>query len=249
MSTVGVRPGLDRVPRVLPPDGIGQGVREVTVAAERGPDRAGPTERAGDWGSGCASVSRVLICDDRVAVRGVVVDVVMALPGVRAVVAVGDGAAVVAAFAADPADLVLIGLHRGTGIGAAAVRLLIGECPAAPLLVYGSMAETAPLVAAVAGGARGVLLWNPERQPHPGVGVVPVGGQRPVAAGPGQRLTDRELRVLYGMSQGRSNGEIGRELLLSEDSVKSNARRLYHKLGAQDRAHAVAVGLRTGLLT
>ena len=54
--------------------------------------------------------------------------------------------------------------------------------------------------------------------------------------------------MLDGMSRGLSNSEIGRELYLSEDTVKTHARRLYRKLGAADRAQAVASGFRWGLL-
>ena len=55
-------------------------------------------------------------------------------------------------------------------------------------------------------------------------------------------LTERELQVLRGMSQGKSNAEIGKSLFLSEDTVKTHARRLFRKLGARDRAHAVHLG-------
>ena len=48
------------------------------------------------------------------------------------------------------------------------------------------------------------------------------------------------------MSQGKSNGQIGRELYLSEDTVKTHARRLFRKLGVRDRAQAVAHGFRRG---
>lgn len=61
-------------------------------------------------------------------------------------------------------------------------------------------------------------------------------------------LTKRELEVLSGMSYGRSNAQIGAELFLSEDTVKTHARRLFRKLGAKDRAQAVAIGLRRGLI-
>jgi DNA-binding NarL/FixJ family response regulator len=61
-------------------------------------------------------------------------------------------------------------------------------------------------------------------------------------------LTEREMQVLTGMSRGRSNSEIGKELYLSEDTVKTHARRLFRKLGAADRAQAVAVGFRWGLV-
>ncbi|HEY8473916.1 MAG TPA: response regulator transcription factor [Natronosporangium sp.] len=62
-------------------------------------------------------------------------------------------------------------------------------------------------------------------------------------------LTERELQVLRGMAEGKSNAEIGRDLYVSEDTVKTHARRLFRKLKARDRAHAVAVGFRAGTLS
>jgi DNA-binding NarL/FixJ family response regulator len=64
----------------------------------------------------------------------------------------------------------------------------------------------------------------------------------------GTPLTERELQVLRGMADGKSNAEIGRELYVAEDTVKTHARRLFRKLGARDRANAVAVGFRAGVL-
>lgn len=61
-------------------------------------------------------------------------------------------------------------------------------------------------------------------------------------------LSEREMQALVGMASGKSNREIGRELFISEDTVKTHARRLFRKLGARDRAHAVATGLRLGLI-
>jgi len=51
------------------------------------------------------------------------------------------------------------------------------------------------------------------------------------------------------MSQGRSNRDIAEALGISEDAVKSHAASLYRKLGARDRAHAVALGLRQRLVS
>jgi len=76
-------------------------------------------------------------------------------------------------------------------------------------------------------------------------------GSGPRVAGEGGvlvMLTKRELEVLGGMSQGRSNAQIGSDLFLSEDTVKTHARRLFRKVGACDRAQAVAIGLRQGLI-
>ena len=67
-------------------------------------------------------------------------------------------------------------------------------------------------------------------------------------AGNGSELTRREIEVLTGMSNGRSNAQIGSDLFLSEDTVKTHARRLFRKLTAADRAQAVAIGLRQGLI-
>ena len=61
-------------------------------------------------------------------------------------------------------------------------------------------------------------------------------------------MTEREQQVLDGMSRGKSNAEIGRELYLSEDTVKTHARRLFRKVNAADRAQAVALGFRWGFL-
>ena len=62
-------------------------------------------------------------------------------------------------------------------------------------------------------------------------------------------LSVREMQVLTGMSQGKSNAQIGRELYLSEDTIKTHARRLFRKLGAKDRAEAVATGFRRGIMS
>ena len=59
---------------------------------------------------------------------------------------------------------------------------------------------------------------------------------------------DREMQVLLGMAAGKSNATIGRGLGITEDTVKTHARRLFRKLGAIDRANAVAIGYQRGLL-
>jgi DNA-binding CsgD family transcriptional regulator len=67
-------------------------------------------------------------------------------------------------------------------------------------------------------------------------------------APPGE-LTECQLNVLRGMAAGRSNSEIARELFISEDTVKTHARRMYRRLDARDRAHAIARAYERGILT
>lgn len=55
-------------------------------------------------------------------------------------------------------------------------------------------------------------------------------------------LTPREREVLALMAQGYTNKEIGTEIHAAEETVKSHARSIYHKLDARNRAHAVALG-------
>lgn len=55
-------------------------------------------------------------------------------------------------------------------------------------------------------------------------------------------ISDRELEVLAGMRRGLTNAEIGQELFISEDTVKTHARRIFRKLGVRDRSAAVAEG-------
>lgn len=66
---------------------------------------------------------------------------------------------------------------------------------------------------------------------------------------PLNRLSPREREVLALLGRGWSNAQIGRELYLSEDTIKTHARRLFRKLGAKDRAEAVATGFRRGIMT
>lgn len=64
----------------------------------------------------------------------------------------------------------------------------------------------------------------------------------------GAPFTDRELAVLRGIAGGLTNREIGRAIDRTEDCVKQDASSLYRKLGARDRAHAVLLACRAGVL-
>ena len=125
--------------------------------------------------------------------------------------------------------------HGGPGMGvpnAAAVPAMLPNSPMVP-----AQRGDAPIDPAT---GRPMVAWPGNEA---GVGMAD--------AAPATRrltLTERELQVLRGMADGKSNAEIGRELFVSEDTVKTHARRLFRKLGARDRAHAVAAGFRAGLV-
>jgi DNA-binding NarL/FixJ family response regulator len=145
--------------------------------------------------------------------------------------------------------------------GAPSRRIAAGAAPAGAAPAGAAPAGAATAGAAPAGGvglAAGTTVVPVQRGDQAGPPEVPADADRghavapsPAAARVRRRtaLTERELQVLHRMADGKSNAEIGRELYVSEDTVKTHARRLFRKLGARDRAHAVAAGFRAGLVT
>jgi LuxR family maltose regulon positive regulatory protein len=61
-------------------------------------------------------------------------------------------------------------------------------------------------------------------------------------------LTAREVDVLRLLAGPLSLGEIGGELYISHDTVKSHAKAIYRKLGVSSRREAVALSRKLGLL-
>jgi DNA-binding CsgD family transcriptional regulator len=61
-------------------------------------------------------------------------------------------------------------------------------------------------------------------------------------------LTDRELAMLRGFAEGKTYAQLGEELRLTSNVVKTVAASLYRKLGVHYMAHAVAQGFRAGIL-
>ncbi len=204
-------------------------------------------------------MTTVLICDDFRPVREGLRRNVAAVPGVDRVETVDNAEELLSRYPVERPDLVLMSLHlSGTG-ASEATRRLVREHPEANVVVMAQGDDRDSVVQAIAGGARGFLQRDVSREElcaavaHALAGAdlfsipAPRTVREPAPEG-APDLTERELQVLRGMSEGKSNGEIGRELYLSEDTVKTHARRLFRKLGVNDRAQAVALGFRRGLV-
>jgi DNA-binding CsgD family transcriptional regulator/tetratricopeptide (TPR) repeat protein len=77
-------------------------------------------------------------------------------------------------------------------------------------------------------------------------------GQEPVVAAPARdvhvSLTRRESEILALVAQGRTNGEIGRQLFISTKTVSVHVSNILGKLGASGRTEAAAIARRDGLL-
>lgn len=61
-------------------------------------------------------------------------------------------------------------------------------------------------------------------------------------------LSVREMHILEALADGLSNKMIAKSLSITEETVKSHLKKIYEKLGAADRAHAVAIALRQQLI-
>jgi DNA-binding NarL/FixJ family response regulator len=64
----------------------------------------------------------------------------------------------------------------------------------------------------------------------------------------GEELSSREISVLQLIASGNANKEIAGRLSIVEDTVKSHITNILAKLGANDRTHAVTIGLKRGII-
>jgi DNA-binding NarL/FixJ family response regulator len=191
----------------------------------------------------------ILICDTRRTVRESLARATSAIPGVQHVECAARSEELLLMYRNRRAALVLVGVQRDDPGGVETMRRFLAAHPHATTLAFGSSTDTTGLAAAIAAGAHGCLRWDTS---NPGSvtlaqALTTAGARTPAGAPP--RLTERELQVLRGMVQGKSNGEIGRELYLSQDTIKTHTRRLFRRLGVGGRAEAVAQGIRRGFVS
>ena len=209
-------------------------------------------------------MTTVLICDDHRIVREGLREFVSKVRGVARVETAASGEEVLARYPVERPDLVLMDVRMPGLGGLETTRRLVAEHPDATVVMLSATDDREQIAQAVASGARGYLLKDVSHEELCAAVAHALAGRDLVepslrralvereASGrtSGQaHLTERELQVLRGMSQGKSNGQIGRELFLSEDTVKTHARRLFRKLEVNDRAQAVALGFRRGFVS
>ena len=203
-------------------------------------------------------MTTVLICDDHRLVREGLSRSVQGVPGVDRVDTAASGEEVLARWPRERQDLVLMDVHMPGLGGVEAARRLVAAYPNANVVMLTGAADREAVATAISGGARGFLHKDVSREElcaavaNALATAELVADDDPLLAPrqqpQGPELTEREMQVLHGMASGRSNAEIGRELYLSEDTIKTHARRLFRKMGVNDRAQAVASGFRWGLV-
>ncbi|MBU4214357.1 MAG: response regulator transcription factor [Actinobacteria bacterium] len=202
---------------------------------------------------------RVLIADDHPVVRSGLAGLLAVEPDIEVVGEAGDGQRTVALAHELRPDLVLMDLRMPVLDGAAATALIVAQVPGVHVLVLTTYETDTDILRAVEAGATGYLLKDTPREElvagvraaargqsalSPSVAVRLVAQLR----GAGDRLTARETEVLAGVARGLSNAAVGRELFITEATVKTHLMRAFAKLGVDDRTRAVTVAIERGIL-
>ncbi|MEU2350353.1 response regulator transcription factor [Modestobacter sp. NPDC049651] len=208
-------------------------------------------------------VTRVLVLADAPVLRRGLLGMVNETAGLQAVGAPGEPRrALTLAETARP-DAVVVELGSGAhGSQAAtlnACRDLRRRYPTITIVALATSDDPAVVNEALAAGVRGYLLMNTSATllgwavlaARAGRTVVDPQIRRvegevapaPKPLTPDVPLTRRETDVLEELVQGQSNRAIGKNLFISEDTVKSHVKAILRKLGARDRAHVVSLVL------
>lgn len=154
-------------------------------------------------------------------------------------------------------DLVLMDQRLPGPTGTDALIAIRGQCPQARVIMLTTSKGDVEIQRALRAGASGYVLKSTPKNELLKIIRTVAAGQRcipsdvagVVAEHLGQEdLTPRELEVLCLIRDGRRNKQIADQLSISEATVNFHIKNIVDKLQANDRTHAVIIGLRRGLL-
>jgi len=180
----------------------------------------------------------------------------------------GDGASAAALAAQAAPDVVLMDVRMPKGTGIEACTAMRDAAPEARIIMLTMSDEEADLYDAIKNGASGYLLKDSSTDEVAQAVRVVADGQSLISpsmamklldefkemASPGRqqapspKITERELEVLRLVAQGLNNREIGKQLFISENTVKNHVRNILEKLQLHSRMEAVMYAVREKLL-
>ena len=209
--------------------------------------------------SNARGVTRVLLLADAPVLRRGLVSMINETAGMQSVGTPGELRRALTLVESARPDAVVVELGSGRAATLNACRDLRRRFPRVAIVALATSEDPAIVNEAIAAGVRSYLMINTSptllgwailaaragrtvvdpqiRRVEPS--AVPVA--KPFT--PEVPLTRREQDVLDELLQGQSNRQIGRNLFISEDTVKSHVKAILRKLGARDRAHAVSLVL------
>jgi DNA-binding NarL/FixJ family response regulator len=209
---------------------------------------------------------RVLVVDDQSMVRAGLRMLLSDEPDLEVVAQASNGREAIAQAARFRPNVVLMDIRMPELDGLEATRRILAADETARVLVLTTFNLDEYVFEALRAGASGfVLKDDPPEQLIDAVRVVATGEAllspavtrrvireftRVHRQAPPEAvafLTTRELEVFRLITKGLSNAEIGRELFISDTTVKTHVTRLLQKLNLRDRAQAIVLAYQTGL--
>ncbi|MFB6711786.1 MULTISPECIES: response regulator [unclassified Streptomyces] len=210
-----------------------------------------------------ARVITLVVVDDHPVVRDGLRGMFDSAPGFQVLGEASNGVEGVELVARLDPDVVLMDLRMPGGGGVAAIAELTRRGDRSKVLVLTTYDTDSDTLPAIEAGATGYLLKDAPRDElfnavraaadgrtvlSPAVASRLISRVRTPAAQGNESLSGREREVLALVAKGTSNREIAAELFISEATVKTHLTHVFAKLGAKDRAAAVAIGYDRGIL-
>lgn len=200
---------------------------------------------------------RILVVEDHHVVRQGLVALVNTVEDMEVVAEASDGRQAVELFRQHQPDVTIMDLRLPVMTGVEAIKAIREEFPASRVIVLTTFDGDEDIYRALQAGARGYLLkdmfgeelMDAIRTVHAGkTRIPPAVAQRLAERMGGPNLTGRELDVLKLIVSGKSNKEIGKELTISEATVKTHINSILSKLAVSDRTQAATSALQRGIV-
>jgi len=200
---------------------------------------------------------RILTVDDHPLLRKGIAALVNAEPDMKLVGEASNGQEAIESFRLHRPDVTLMDIQMPSFNGIEAISAIQSEFPDALIIVLTTYTGDAQVLRALKAGARAyVLKGHVHRELLETIRTVHAGQKRippDIAAELAEHATDdeltsREIEVLRLIGAGNSNKLIADHLSIGEATVKSHVTNILSKLSANDRAHAVTIGLKRGII-
>jgi len=200
---------------------------------------------------------RLLTVDDHALLRKGIAALVNAEPDMKLIAEASNGQEAIEMFRVHRPDVTLMDLQMPDMNGAETIARIQADFPGARIVVLTTYCGDAQVFKALKAGARAYILkGHVHRELLDIIRAVHAGQKRippDVAADLAQYAADdalspREIDVLRLIAAGNSNKLIADRLAIGEATVKSHVTNILSKLGANDRAHAVTIGLKRGII-